>query len=236
MATSTTSHPSTVQSKRRLIQNYILIWVDSNIDEKSTDCQNTLEKLHNVVADVTIFKQPEQCIQFLNTMDDEKAFVISSGALGENLVPRIHRLPKVDVIYIFCGNKARNEVWASNWPKIKGVFTLIDPICESLRKVARQCDQDNIAMSVIPKQSLVSTASDPKEKNRLPPSYMYTLLFKRIIMDIKYDNDNKSVNELIAYCRGRAHDVPESQLNNFKVNYYTRTALFFIVKKNQNNW
>ncbi|CAF4841335.1 unnamed protein product, partial [Rotaria magnacalcarata] len=52
-------------------------------------------------------------------MDDGKAFIISSGALGQHLVTDIHGMPKVDAIYIFCGNKARQWLWTKDWPKIR---------------------------------------------------------------------------------------------------------------------
>ena len=117
-SSSTASRPN-----RGRLQNYLLIWVDGNIDEQNEDCANTLAKLRSVVREVNLCKTPAQCIKFLNDMDNEKAFIISSGAFGQHLVPEIHDLPQVDAIYIFCGNKTKHEIWAKEWAKIEGVFT-----------------------------------------------------------------------------------------------------------------
>ncbi|CAF5026298.1 unnamed protein product, partial [Rotaria socialis] len=118
-ASSRATRSGAIPPRRRMAQNYLVIWVDGNIDENNNDCRNTLAQLRAVVSDVNVCTSPEQCVQFLNEIDDGKAFIISSGALGQSLVNDIHSLPKVDAIYIFCGNKARHEPWAKDWPKIR---------------------------------------------------------------------------------------------------------------------
>ncbi|CAF3347209.1 unnamed protein product, partial [Rotaria socialis] len=79
----------------------------------------------------------------------EKAFVISSGTLGQYLVPRIHGMPQLDTIYIYCGNKELHKAWADKWTKINGVHTSIKPICEALHVAVKQYNQDNIHVSII---------------------------------------------------------------------------------------
>ncbi|CAF4542502.1 unnamed protein product, partial [Rotaria socialis] len=171
--TSTVSSGA-MRLRRRMAQNYLVIWVDGNIDENIEDCRNTLAQLRVVVSEVNVCTTPEGCIELLNEMDDGKAFVISSGALGQSLVNDIHGMPKVDAIYIFCGNKARHEAWATDWPKIRGVFTSIKPICESLKKVAHECDHDSIPMSFVPKRCTTDAESNVQNLSQLPPTYMYS--------------------------------------------------------------
>ncbi|CAF4137007.1 unnamed protein product [Rotaria magnacalcarata] len=181
-ATSRTKTSDATQPRRRMVQNYLVIWVDGNIDEKIEDCRNTLTQLRAAVNEVNVCTTPEGCIEFLDKMDEGKAFVISSGALGQRLVNDIHGMPKVDVIYIFCGNKARHEPWTKDWPKIRGVFTSIKPICESLKKVAHECDHDSIPMSFVPKRTTTegATGSDQKNLDQLPPSYIRHLQLQQL--------------------------------------------------------
>ncbi|CAF2144937.1 unnamed protein product, partial [Rotaria magnacalcarata] len=157
--------------RRRMTQNYLVIWVDGNVDESNDDCQNTLAQLRAVVSDVNVCTTPEQCVEFLYEIDDGKAFIISSGALGQTLVNGIHGIQKVDAIYIFGDNKERHESWSKDWPKIRGVFTSIEPICESLEKVVHECNHDSIPMSFAPKQIVAEGAADSNQKNldQLPP-------------------------------------------------------------------
>ncbi|CAF3436557.1 unnamed protein product, partial [Rotaria socialis] len=217
-------------SRRRMAQNYLVIWVDGNIDENNDDYRNTLAQLCTVVSDVNVCTTPEQCIEFLNEIDDGKAFIISSGTLGQSLVNDIHSIPKVDAIYIFCGNKARHESWSKNWPKIRGVFTSIKPICESLKKVAHECDHDSIPMSFVPKQTVAEgvTGSDQKSLNQLPPNYMYSVIFKDIILEID-DDDEKSMNTLAIYCQKQ--NIPEKEINKFKLNYHQKSAVWWYTKQ-----
>ncbi|CAM4778595.1 unnamed protein product [Rotaria magnacalcarata] len=216
-------------SRRRMTQNYLVIWVDGKIDENNDDCRNTLVQLRAVISDVNVCRTPEQCVEFLNEIDDGKAFIISSGALGQTLVNDIHGIPKVDAIYIFCDNKECHESWSKDWSKIRGVFTSIKSICESLKKVAHECDHDSIPMSFVPKQIVEEGAigSDKNNLDRLPPSYMYSIIFKDIILEIN-DDDSKSMNTLVKFCQKQ--NISETQINEFKHEYHDRSPVYWYTK------
>ncbi|CAF4970139.1 unnamed protein product, partial [Rotaria magnacalcarata] len=221
-----TATSDAIPPRRRMIQNYLVIWVDGNIDENTEDCRNTLAQLRVAVSEVNVCTTPEGCIEFLNEMDDGKAFIISSGALGQQLVADIHGMPKVDAIYIFCGNKARHESWAKEWPKIRGVFTSIKPICESLKKVAHECDHDSIPMSFVPKQMLTkgTASSDEQNHNQLPPTYMYSVIFKDIVLEIN-DDDAKSIKALETYCKKQ--NIPDAEINELKSKYHQKSPVWW---------
>ncbi|CAF1466948.1 unnamed protein product, partial [Rotaria sp. Silwood1] len=131
--------------RHRMAENYLVIWVDGNIDMANPDCQNTMEQLRAVVNQVKPCETAEQCIKQLTENQEEISFVISSGALGQHLVPDIHDMAKLNAIFIFGGNKQQHEVWAQNWPKIKGVHTSIKHICDKLATAIKQCNQDHMS-------------------------------------------------------------------------------------------
>ncbi|CAF1263650.1 unnamed protein product [Rotaria magnacalcarata] len=223
-AETRTTRSNVMQPRRRMVQNYLVIWVDGNIDENNEDCRNVLAQLRVVVNYVNVCTTPEQCVKFLNEMDEGKAFVISSGALGQRLVNDIHGVPKVDAIYIFCGNKERHEQWVKDWPKIRGVFTAIKPICESLKKVTRECDHDSIPMSFVPKRTMTEGAieSDQKNLDQLPPSYIYSVIFKGIVLEIN-DDDAKSIKALEIYCKKK--EIPEAEIHELKRKYHQKSPV-----------
>ena len=161
------------------------------------DSQRTLEQLRSVVNNVTLISQPEECIVIFESIQAEKVFLIVSGALGRSLVPRIHKMTQVDAIYIFCGDKSRHEEWVKEWPKIKGVHTHIKPICEDLQLAVKQCNQNCTALS------LAATSADGGSEinfNQLEPSFMYTKLFKKTLLDMEHDW-KKAVPDLVKYCQ-----------------------------------
>ncbi|CAF1295657.1 unnamed protein product [Adineta steineri] len=224
-ATACTSRSfQTHQPRQRTAQSYSVIWVDGNVDEAHSDCQNILEQLRHVVNHVTICKEPEHSIKCLNNIDDQKVFIISSNDLGQDLVPQIHSMKNVHAIYIFCENKEKHEQWTKQWSKIKDVFTEIKPLCESLRKMAHQCDHNAIPMSFVSKQMApLAAASNQPNLDQLEPTFMYSLLFKDIVLEID-DDDTKSVKDLVAYCR--LQNVSESQLNEFQDEYRKRSTIW----------
>jgi tetratricopeptide (TPR) repeat protein len=127
-------------------------------------------------------------------MDNEKACMIISGSLGQHIVPRVHDMSQVDSIFIFCGNKKRHEQWAKEWPKIKGVFTDIAPICEALKQAAQQCEQNAISISFM----ATGGGNTTKKLDQLDPSFMYTQIMKEILLAISFEQ--KHFTEFIDYC------------------------------------
>jgi hypothetical protein len=193
--TTTVASSDTVHLRRHIAQNFLLIWVDARIDQSREDYRNTLIQRRNVINDINIFTQQNDCIQFLKNTDKEKAFVIVSGSLGQHLVPSIHSMPQLDAIYIFCANKVRHEQWTKEWTKIKGVHTKVKPICETLEMAAKQCNQDSVAVSFV----TVSEGSSNQDLDQLEPSFMYTQILKEILLEMKYVE--KSIKQLATYCR-----------------------------------
>lgn len=177
-------------SRRRRTQDYLLIWVDATIDESNEDCQNILTQLRNIVDDIKIFTESNQCIEFLKS-NDENTFIIVSGSLGQHLIPKIHDILQLDTIYIFCSNKSLHDQWTRQWSKIRGVHTQIETIYEELQLAVRQCNRDAITMSFI----TVNEDKSGRNMDHLEPSFMYTQIFKEILLEMKYNE--KSIKDFV---------------------------------------
>ena len=197
------------QANVQMVQNVLLIWLDGSIDQNSSDCQNTTTHLRRAVNAVNIFTDEGECIQFLEDMAKEKACMIISGALGQHIVPRVHDLSQIDSIFIFCGNKTYHEEWAKKWPKIKGVYTEIKPICDALKEAAQQCEQNAVSISIMGADDTLPN----KSLNQLDPSFMYTQIMKEILLTI--DFEQKHIDEFTQHCR-QAFDGNSSQLEDVK--------------------
>ncbi|CAF1062420.1 unnamed protein product [Adineta steineri] len=223
----TATAPHIRQPRQRMVQNYLLIWIDATIDEGKKDCQDTLTQLKNVVNDVNLCTEPNQCIQILNQVDKKQAFVITSGSLGQHLVPEIHGTPQLDAIYIFCSNKSRHQGWTQNWTKIKGVHTNIKEICQELQLAVKQCDQDTIAVSFLTINEMAST----ENLNQLEPNFMYTQLFKEILLDIEYDH--KAINNLAACCHEAfaGNPIELKIINEFEHDYNSQNAIWWYTRE-----
>ena len=214
---------SPITSNRRIVQNFLLVWLDSNIDETEADCRNTITHLRRIVNAINLFTKTDQCISFLTQIKNEKAFLIISGTLGKTIMSTIHEISQLDSIYIFCEKRSSHEQWVKNWSKIKGVFTQIIPICESLKLAAQQCDQNYISVS------FVSTHDDVSKKNlnQLDPSYMYTQILKEILLEIKYNHH--FIKDFTYYCRDlyADNDHELKNINKFEREYQYRSPIWW---------
>ncbi|CAF1162907.1 unnamed protein product [Didymodactylos carnosus] len=225
--TTTAASSNAGYPKQRIVQNFVLIWDDANIDESKQHCQNTLAQLRRVVNAVNICTVSEQYIQHLRGISNEKAFIIASDALGQNLVPDIHPLAQVEAIYIFGRNKASHEQWAQNWSKIKGVYTEIKPICEALQLAAKQCNEDSTGISLIS----AGEGASSENLNQLEPTFMYTQIFKEILLEMEYNK--QAITDMAKYCRGLyQNNMRELNIiNEFERDYNPKTPIWWYTRE-----
>ncbi|CAF5050663.1 unnamed protein product, partial [Rotaria sp. Silwood1] len=109
----------TMPSRRYITQNYLILWVDGNIDLANKNYKNTLEQLQSIANEVYTFTQCDECVDFLTEVDDRKAFLIVPDTMGQQMVPLIHDILQIDCIYIDSSSKASQEDWSSHWNKVK---------------------------------------------------------------------------------------------------------------------
>jgi hypothetical protein len=179
-------------SRFRIIENFIVIWLDSTISESNEDTQNSITQLRHIINSVETFTNPTECLDFIKHIQNEKIFLIISGSLGEQFLPLIEDNIQIDSIYIFCKNKTKHESWANQYRKIKGIFYHIELICNNLKRDVRQSESNLIPISI------VSTTSS-LDMNELNQSFMYSQLLKEILLYLPYNEISKK--ELIDFCR-----------------------------------
>ncbi|CAF3801802.1 unnamed protein product [Rotaria sp. Silwood1] len=196
-------------SAHRILQNFLLVWLDANIDESKEDFQNTFKHLRRIVAPITTFRDAGECFNYLSGITKEKVFMIVSGSLGQKIVPDIEAMPQLESVYVFCGNQSYHEQWANKVPKIKGVYTKVESICKALEIDRHRCDQVMIPVSFNGRDAL----------------FMYTQLLKEALLEIE-DDDKKSIKDLVDYCREQ-DDIPEDQIKQVEREYRNHTPIWW---------
>ncbi|CAF0723081.1 unnamed protein product [Adineta steineri] len=200
------------------MQNVFLIWLDNNINKNNADCDNTIKQLKHVVNNINTFTDGEECIEFIQTITNNKVCMIVSGSLGKYIMRHVHDMSQVDNIFIFCNNQECHQQWTKEWPKIKGVFTDITSICDALKQTAHQCEQNAISISFV---------ASNKKLDQLDPSFMYTQILKEILLTI--DFEDKHIKEFITYCR-EAFVENERRLQNieeFERDYHNHIPIWW---------
>lgn len=104
-----------------------LIWLDKLADATQEN-REIQDKLRSIVNHLRIFDNCRQCEDFIkNKINDkqDKIILIVSGQLGQEIIGNIHDLRQIISIFVFCGNKERNEAWARNYRKVKDFIYLV---------------------------------------------------------------------------------------------------------------
>ena len=200
--TTTTASFNTTRSRQCFEQNFVLMWLDPNIDQSVLDYQNTLAQLRSTINDVHIFTLSNECVDFLTEINKMKTFLIIDGGLSQQVVPLIHEIPQLNTVYILCNNKVRYEQWAKAWVKVKGVYSDVIPICEHLQQIVEQCNQDSIALSFV----TVDEGASKQNLNQLESPFMYTQIFKETLLEMEHDE--QSIRDFTAYCRDNFYGSP----------------------------
>ncbi|CAF2896014.1 unnamed protein product [Rotaria sp. Silwood2] len=64
--------------------------------------------------------QEDRCMQFIQEKCvNKRTFLITSGGLGKNVVPKIHDLPQLYAIYVYCQDIVGHQQWASKFSKVR---------------------------------------------------------------------------------------------------------------------
>ncbi|CAF1352934.1 unnamed protein product [Adineta steineri] len=137
-------------------------------------------------------------------------------------------MSKLDGIYIFCDNKSYHEQWTKNWRKIKGVHTNIKDICNALKWGVKQLNQDSIAVSFIK----VNEAMSSGDLNQLEPNYMYTQVFKEILLEMEHDR-KQAIKILATYYHKFYHDNVSKLVivDEFQHDYHPEKAIWWYTRE-----
>jgi tetratricopeptide (TPR) repeat protein len=207
----------------RMVQSFLLIWLDGDIDETNHDCRNTVTQLRRLAYRILTFTDADQCIQHIKGITDSKVCIIISDTLGPYTVPRVHDMSQVDSVFIFCSNKKRQEQWVIEWPKVKGVFDGIPQICGALKQVAQKCEQNAISIS------FVSTSGNASTKNldQLDPTFMYSQILKEILLSIDFEKSH--IKQFIDYCREQFadNDLELQNVRTLEKKYHDKTPVWW---------
>ncbi|CAF0871705.1 unnamed protein product [Didymodactylos carnosus] len=200
ITTKTDSHPQDRGvHQQRSLECFEIIWLDAHIDKKTNDNSNTLTQLRRVVNNnLKTFDNPDQCSHYISSIQNQKIFLIVSGAVGQIVVPQVHALTQIELIYVFCFDKAKHEKWTNKYKKIVGAFSDIDSVCDKLGEDVNSCTNDLLPFSAI---------SSAEEINKQDPSFMWFQLLVDILLNMKHTDDTKQ--EMIDLCQERYKDNEE---------------------------
>jgi len=175
----------TRQIQARVIENFIIIWL--NVQSNEFD-KCSIKQLRKIINSIIILSNTEQCIDYLSQIENEKIFLIISNSFDHEFLSLIEPISQLNSIYLL----SNENIDYQQYKKVKGIYNKIDLICTELKHDIHQCQNDLTPISILTSNSIT-------DLNDLDQSFMYSQLIKEILLDMDYDE--KAKDELMEFCR-----------------------------------
>jgi hypothetical protein len=114
-------------------ENITVIWFDPNIGSRE-DTEKTKEQLRAINDYVIFLTDLDQCVTYIQSIDDEKILLITSGSKASYVLSRTASCHQIDSIFIFCMKKERYEHLLNEYSKIIGIYVKLDDLCQSIKE------------------------------------------------------------------------------------------------------
>ena len=149
---------------------------------------NSLNQLRQILNEVKVFNDQDECMDYLTDVTNKKIFmIISNNLIMKEFISFIHDFQQVHSIYMYSTTTSIDQ----SWPKFKGMFSSITTICDSIKNDINRHVYDDSSVSIISSNDLSRPNLD-----KLPASFMYSRILKEILCDI---NDHNSKEDLVHF-------------------------------------
>ncbi|CAF4449693.1 unnamed protein product, partial [Adineta steineri] len=109
------------------------VWLDASVNTGQENI-NVQQQLRTLIHQLKTFDNTRDCLEYIRHISKtDRIILIVSGRLGQEIVPRIHRLRQVSIIYVYCMDKEKNSKWARKYSKIKNVIVNLDELVVQIR-------------------------------------------------------------------------------------------------------
>jgi len=194
------------------VENNILVYLDDQIFDRTL-----LNQFRSLINSIEFFSDADDCIAFINTISNEKVYLIVNDRLGDPVVSKIQDLQQLAAIYVLCQTDEQMDNWSANQPKIRAIHTDIQQIFRQMKTDLDE-DEDNC---------LTLTFSVANMNTKEEPLFVIQQILKEILLD--QEDLNNAKQELIDFARKEYENNPEQLkfIDNFEENYDKENILQF---------
>ncbi|CAF3225635.1 unnamed protein product [Rotaria socialis] len=202
-----------------------LIWFDPNIGSHE-DTKNTKQQLRLINDFVIFMTDLDHCVSFIQSINKEKIFLITSGSKASLLLSRISSCQQIDSVFIFCIQQERYEYLLNEYSKIIGVYVDLDDLCQSIKK----------QVDLVNKQIQTFSFFDQKEKStkdlsKESASFLWFQLFNYVIARLPRNQQAKQ--QMIDICKDyyRGNKREMRAIEEFEETYRPEVAINWYSKE-----
>jgi hypothetical protein len=156
------------------IENCVTVWLEENLArDESGECFNRYQRL---ALEAQVFNEPNECIDYITNTHQRVFFVLSASIASIILSLDLHLLPQIHSIYVLSTNE---EKWATQIPKVKGIFMDLKLLYKILRQDLYQLERNLISFDLLPTDGC---------SNNQEAIFMYAQLINEIFLEMNEHN------------------------------------------------
>ena len=185
-------------SENLQLENFQIVWLDPKvyIDEENKE---TYRILQQILTDVQRFDDLALCEQWLKTYSGPKKIIfVVSGGFGEQLVPRIHNLPHIVAIDIFCLSRVYHEKWSKQFSKVLGTVTKTKDLTNQLSQYRKKLESVEDSKTI---QIFQDHRQQHKNLSSTDASFLWYQLLLELLISPSYLPTNNTNNDLAQILR-----------------------------------
>jgi hypothetical protein len=205
-------------SKNR--EDFTLIWLDQNINN-SADSQHMQRLLKNLNSYVQFYTDPTRCMDYLKSVEEEKVFIIVSGALARTVLHQLQRLPAISSVFILSDSLQVDILLKSGYSKIIDVASDQAALLQSVQSSLQTASEQVFAFSLF-SQKQKST----KDLSKNSASFLWFQLLLNVLRQMPQDDLAKI--QMIEFCRqyyqANGNERELSKINDFEETYHPERA------------
>ena len=204
------------QVRRHMAQDHLLIWFDPTLDETSHAYQDALQQLRSVVDHIVTFINADEFVDFLTDQQDTTVLLVMDDTIARRLLSLLHGIPQLKHIYIL----RHEDPSSTELNKAMSMHSDIPSLCAALSLRTQQRRQDSISTSILSVGQMRSNGN----LNELEPSFMYTRIFKDILLNMH--DEQRSFHDFIKYCRTHGFGSA-TNIDRFAREYHDRSPVWW---------
>ncbi|CAF3733344.1 unnamed protein product [Rotaria sordida] len=206
-------------------ESITIIWFDPNIG--SNEDPKKLKQTLGHINDYVIFASDhEQCITFIESIHQEKIFLITSRLKALQILPRVSSLRQIDSIFIFSMEKNQDDYLLNNYSKIIGIYINLDDLCKVIKEQINLVDRQIQTFSFFDQYQKLT-----EDLSKDSTEFIWFQLFNYILSTLSRDQQAKQ--QMIQICKDYYHgNRKEIELiHQFEQNYRSKDALLWYSKR-----
>ncbi|CAF2306788.1 unnamed protein product [Rotaria sp. Silwood2] len=203
----------------KIFETFSFIWLNTLIND-SSECIKIQECLRTFIHDFKTFQNNDKCIQYIESLPNDRFVLIINDRLGKKVISNAHSLRQVYSIYIYSSDNVTNKRWIKRYPKIRSFIVKFDELVSQIRSYHEQSSQIKIN-----EPFSIKFFCKNSENNELNDNFIYSKLLNDYLVQIKPISNRQ--NELISLCKDE-YKENENELNiirEFENNYSSNQAL-----------